>query len=136
MRSQPEPPDTAGFLVFMRLFLIGTVALATGACATVASERIADTLTGYGIERTRAECVGDRLGRELSLGQLQELGRVARAYRENDPNPDRLTLNDLIRVSSQVRDPKVPLEVARAAGKCGLVPSPYTSMLGAFTGAT
>ena len=120
----------------MRLLLVGIVALTTGACATVAAERIADTLTGYGIERAKAECVGDRLGRELSMSQLQELGRVARAYRENDPNPNRLTLNDLIRVSSQVRDPRVPIEVAKAAGNCGLVPSPYTTMLGAFTGAT
>jgi hypothetical protein len=119
----------------MRLFLAGVAALSVAACATAPSERIAETLTGYGIERARAECVGDRLQKNLSIRQLLELGRIARSYRENDPNPDRLTLNDLIRVSSQVRDPKVPLEVAKAAGNCGLVSSPYTSMLGAFTGA-
>lgn len=118
----------------MRSLVAGAAVLSLAACATAPSERIADTLTGYGIERARAECVGDRLQKNLSIGQLLELSRIARAYRENDPNPGRLTLNDLIRVSSQVRDPKVPLEVARAAGSCGLVLSPYTSMLSAFTG--
>jgi hypothetical protein len=66
------------------------------------------------------------------LGQLQELGRAAGAYRQNDPDPSRLTVNDLLRVSSEIKDPAVPLAVARAAGRCGLVPLGFTSMVKAL----
>jgi hypothetical protein len=91
------------------------------ACASP-KERIADSLTGYGIEQGRASCVGEHLQRSLSLSQLAELGRAARAARERDPDPSKLTLDDLLRAASQVRDPKVALEVAKAAGRCNLSP--------------
>ena len=91
------------------------------ACASP-SERIADSLTGYGLEESRAACVGEHLQRSLSLGQLQELGRVARAARARDPDPSRLTLDDLLRAASEVRDPRVAIEVAKAAGRCNLAP--------------
>ena len=117
----------------MRLFLPVAVVAALSACATP-SDRISDALVGYGIDRHRAECVGERLERNLSLGQLQELARLARTYRENDPNPGKLTVNDLLRVAGQVQDPRVPLEVAKASGKCGLVARPFLSMLGAISG--
>nr|WP_314447234.1 hypothetical protein [uncultured Sphingomonas sp.] len=77
----------------------------TSACATP-KERIADSLAGYGLDAARADCVGTELQRNLSLSQLQELGRAARAFRERDPNPSRLTVDDLLRVASQVRDPR------------------------------
>jgi hypothetical protein len=112
------------------ILLVGL--LFTGGCAVTPKARIADTLTRYGLERTQAECVGGDLQRNLSLGQLQELGRAAGAYRKNDPDPSRLTVNDLIRVSSEIKDPAVPLAVARAAGRCGLVPLGFTSMVNAL----
>jgi hypothetical protein len=117
----------------MRLFLPFAAVAALSACATP-SERISDALVGYGIDRPHAECVGNRLQRNLSLGQLQELARLARTYRENDPNPGQLTVNDLLRVAGQVQDPRVPLEVAKASGKCGLVPRPFMSMMSAVSG--
>jgi hypothetical protein len=79
--------------------------------------------------------VGDRLERHLSFGQLQELGRYARAYRENDSNPRALTPADLIRVSSQVQDPRVPIELARAGAACGLLPGAKLGLLQAFVSA-
>lgn len=113
----------------MRYPLVIAAALALPGCVTTPAERIADTLTGYGLDRTRAECVGGHLQRELSVSQLLELGRAASAYRANDPNPDRLGLDDLLRVSSQIRDPKIPLTIARSAGRCGVVPLGFTSMV-------
>lgn len=101
-----------------KLFLI-SVALTVAACASP-RERIADSLTGYGLDEARAQCVGGELQRNLSLGQLQELGRVARAFRERDPNPSVLTASDLLRAAAEVRDPRVAIEVAKAAGRCDI----------------
>ncbi len=60
--------------------------------------------------------------RNLSLGQLQQLGNAAAAYRRDDPNPGQLTAGDLIRVASEIRDPKIALEVGKAAATCGVAP--------------
>lgn len=101
------------------LCVIGAV-VTLAACATP-RERIADALVGYGIPPAQAQCVGGRLEDRLSIGQLRELSRYARAYRDNDPNPGALTIADLIRVTSQVQDARVPIEVGKAAAQCGLV---------------
>jgi hypothetical protein len=92
-------------------------ALLVGACATP-SDRISTELVRAGLDRQRADCVGRSLERDLSLGQLRQLGAAARAYRDNDSTPDRLTGSDLLRVSAQVHDPAVPVAVARAAAMC------------------
>lgn len=102
-------------------FLVIAALLTLSACASP-RERIADSLTGYGLDAARADCVGSELQRSLSLSQLQELGRVARAFRERNSDPSRLTVNDLLRAASEIRDPRVPLEVAKAAGRCNLTP--------------
>ncbi|HVL78305.1 MAG TPA: hypothetical protein VM346_03355 [Sphingomicrobium sp.] len=65
--------------------------------------------------------MGQSLERDLSPAQLLELVRLVRAYRRNDPDPDRLSLQDLLRVASQIRDPQVPIIVARSAASCGLL---------------
>ena len=116
----------------MRRTLVASAALAVTACATP-SDRIADALVQYGIAPAQAQCVGSRLEQRLSIGQLRELARYARAYRTNDPNPGALTVNDLIRVTSQVQDPRVPIEVGRAAAQCGLIRTGPLGMLDAFT---
>lgn len=105
----------------MRKIILISAALTASACASP-RERIADSLVGYGIEERRANCVGEELQRNLSIGQLRELGRVASAARERDPDPSRLTLDDLLRAASEVRDPRVAIEVAKAAGRCNLSP--------------
>ncbi|MHC9418224.1 hypothetical protein ACYZX9_06475 [Sphingomonas citri] len=96
---------------------------ATSACVDP-SARIASSLEGYGFAPDQSTCVGEHLEKNLSLGQLQQLGRAARAAREGDTTPGRLTAGDFIRVAGQVKDPKVPLEVARAAAGCGIVTAP------------
>jgi len=104
----------------MRLLTLALPALALAACATP-SAQISTALEGYGLAPAQSQCVGDYLQRNLSLGQLQELGRLARVYRERNPNPNPLTADDLIRVASQVRDPRVPLEVGKAAASCNVL---------------
>lgn len=90
------------------------------------SEKITASLTRYGLDQSQAQCVGDRLEANLSTGQLQELGRVMRAAREGDTTPGRLTAGDLIRISDQVSDLRVPIEVAKATAGCGLLTSAST----------
>ena len=87
------------------------------------STSIATELGRYGLDATQARCVGERLETNLSIGQLQELARAAGAVNRGDTTPGRLTASDLIRVSSQVRDPKIPIEVLRAANGCGVAAS-------------
>jgi hypothetical protein len=105
----------------VRKIILIAATFIVAACASP-KDRIADSLTGYGIEEARATCVGGQLQRTLSLTQLSELGRVARAARARDPDPSRLTLDDLLRAASEIRDPQVALEVAKAAGRCNLAP--------------
>ncbi|WP_335309525.1 hypothetical protein [Sphingomonas phyllosphaerae] len=100
----------------------GLLALALSGCVNP-SARIASSLEGYGFAPDHSQCVGDRLEKNLSIGQLQQLGRAARATREGDTTPGRLTIGDFIRVAGQVKDPKVPLEVTKAAAGCGIVTS-------------
>jgi len=85
------------------------------------SAKIATSLEGYGFQPAQSQCVGDRLEANLSIGQLQQLGRAARASREGDTTPGRLTVGDFIRVAGQVKDPKVPIEVGKAAAACGIL---------------
>lgn len=88
------------------------------------SARIASSLEGYGFQPDQSQCVGDRLEANLSLGQLQQLGRAAGAARKGDTTPGRLTVSDFVRVAGEVKDPKVPLEVAKAAAGCGIITNP------------
>ena len=99
----------------MVALLVG--ALAAAGCADT-SDRIASELVKAGLDEQRAQCVGQSLERDLSLGQLRQLAAAARAYRSNDSTPGRLTASDLLRASAEVRDPAVTVAVATAAGRC------------------
>lgn len=101
---------------------MGFLTLALAGCVDP-SAQIAGSLEGYGFAPDQSQCVGDRLEKSLSIGQLQQLERAARATREGDTTPGRLTVGDFIRVAGQVKDPKVPLEVTKAAAGCGIVAS-------------
>jgi hypothetical protein len=121
MKAVRDQPDTLVRRDGVRKFILIVATFTVAACARP-SERIAESLTGYGIAQGPAGCVGEHLERNLSLSQLGELARVARAARARDPDPSRLTLDDLLRAASEVRDPKVAIEVAKAAGRCNLSP--------------
>lgn len=102
------------------LFTIGISCTAISACVNP-SEKIAAGLTRYGLDQAQAQCMGDRLEVNLSIDQLQQLGRAARAVNEDDLTPGRLTPSDFIRVSAQLKDARVPLEVTKAAAGCGVL---------------
>ena len=87
------------------------------------SQKIATELTRYGLDATQSQCVGDRLEANLSIGQLQELGRAARTLKTGDTTPGRLTAGDFIRVAANVRDPAITIQVAQAASSCGVIAS-------------
>lgn len=97
------------------------VALALTAC-TAPATRISTGLQRYGLDAQRADCVGTRLQGDLSLGQLQQLGRAAAAYREGDTTPRELTMGDLLRVAREIEDPAIALAVGKAAAGCGVLP--------------
>ena len=101
----------------MRKMIAAGVVLLAAACASP-SQRIATELTKAGLDPARAQCVGRSLERDLSIGQLQQLGNAARAFRANGGTAANMTAADLIAASAQISDPAVPLAVARAAGAC------------------
>ncbi len=101
------------------LTLLGTLAL--GACATPAT-RISTGLQRYGLDAQRADCVGTQLQGNLSIGQLQQLGRAAAAYRTGDTTPGVLTVGDLLRVAGELKDPAIALAVGKAAAGCNVLP--------------
>ena len=103
----------------MRAIVLMCALVGIAGCATPAS-RIATELERYGLDAQRAECVGQRLERDLTTRQLRELAASARAFAQHDSTPDRLTASDLLRVAGSVRDPAVPITVFRAATGCGV----------------
>jgi hypothetical protein len=115
------------FRTTFRLMTVSACALSLAACVDP-SAKIATSLEGYGFQRAQSQCVGDRLEANLSIGQLQQLGRAAKAARQGDTTPGRLTIGDFVRVSGQVKDPKVPLEVGKAAAACGLLAGPASPL--------
>ena len=88
-------------------------------CRSVHAYR--DRLQRYGLDAAQAQCVGQRLEANLSIGQLQQLARAGGALQQGDTTPGRLTSGDLLRAASQINDPKVAVEVARAANGCGVL---------------
>lgn len=100
--------------------LATAAAVGLAGCATP-SNQISTALTRYGLDAQRADCVGSDLSSHLSISQLQQLGRAARAYRSNDSDPAHLTGSDLMRVATELKDPAVPLAVAGAGLSCGVV---------------
>lgn len=96
-------------------------ALLLTACAAPAT-RISTGLQRYGLDAGRSDCVGSRLQRDLSLGQLQQLGRAAAAYRKDGSTPGVLTVGDLLRVAGEIKDPAIALSVGKAAAGCGVLP--------------
>ncbi len=101
----------------MRKYVIVFGGLVAAACAST-SDRIATELMKAGLSRAPAECIGHSLERDLSISQLTQLARAARAYRSNDTTPGRVTVSDLLRMSGPINDPAVPYAIAKAAGSC------------------
>lgn len=105
----------------MRAFLTTLLSAASLTACAAPATRISTGLQRYGLDPQRADCVGQRLQRDLSLGQLQQLGNAAKAYRAGDTDPGVLTVGDLIRVAGEIKDPEIALAVGKAAAGCGVL---------------
>ena len=73
-------------------------------------------LTRYGLNSREAQCLGGRLVETLSVWQLRQLANVTKLIKDTA----RLTPQELVWVSSHVKDQQVPLQVRQAAEACGL----------------
>lgn len=100
------------------LSCMSLVAVGLLGCASP-NGRIATSLQRYGIERAQATCMGTRLQSALSLRQLRQLGHAAGELNGASGRP--LGPDDLFRAAARIDDLKVPVEVAKAAGGCGLL---------------
>lgn len=101
--------------------VLACAALVAGAACTSSSSMIANELREYGFDAQQSQCMGDRLEANLSMSQLQQLGRAARAADSADTTPGRVTSEDFLRAASTIDDVKVPIEVAKAASGCGVL---------------
>ncbi|MBJ6123726.1 hypothetical protein [Sphingomonas mollis] len=106
----------------MKVFVIAAFCAVTLTGCAAPATRISTGLQRYGLDDPRADCVGTRLQSDLSLGQLQQLGRAAAAYRKDDTTPGVLTVSDLLRVAGELKDPGIALAVGKAAAGCGVLP--------------
>jgi hypothetical protein len=106
----------------MRLLAMALIGATTLTACAAPATRISTGLQRYGLDEPRSDCVGGRLQNDLSLGQLQQLGRAAAAYRQDDSDPTKLTVSDLVRVAGEMKDPAIALAVGKAAAGCGVLP--------------
>ena len=106
----------------LRTFAVILLCASTLAACAAPATRISTGLQRYGLDAQRADCVGTRLQGDLSLGQLQQLGRAAAAYRTGDTTPGVLTVGDLLRVAAELKDPAIAIAVGKAAAGCGVAP--------------
>lgn len=73
-------------------------------------------LARYGLSSGEQQCLGGRLADSLSVWQLRQFANVSKLIKD----PARLTPQELVWVSSHVKDQQVPLQVRQGAEACGL----------------
>lgn len=87
-------------------------------------------LARYGLSQDQARCVNESLSKRLAKGQLGILTRTTRLVKRGYTDPERLTAQDLLYVSTFVKDRKVPAELSRAAASCNLLSNPEIASAG------
>jgi hypothetical protein len=85
---------------------------------------IGEELSRYGLTSEQAQCVNQSLSTRLKKGQLGVLARTTRLVKRGYTDPERLTAQDLLYVSTFVKDRAVPAEMSRAAANCNLLTNP------------
>ena len=73
-------------------------------------------LARYGLSSAEQQCLGGKLVASLSVWQLRQFANVSKLIKD----PARLTPQELIWVSTHVKDQQVPLQVRQGAEACGL----------------
>jgi hypothetical protein len=106
------------YAIMRSLTTLGSAAL-LASCASPEA-RIADALQQRGLDAPRAQCIGARLQRDLSVTQLRQLAAAARTYDAGPGSSGNITAQDLGHIAAQVPDPAVPLALFSAARGCGI----------------
>lgn len=107
-----------GEIVSVRLSPLLAPVIFVSGCARSA-DRIAASLQRCGLDDAQPVCIGTHLEKNMTLGQLRQLGHAGRQLaraQNGDIGPD-----DLMRAAGKVDDIKVRVEVAKAAGSCSLL---------------
>lgn len=86
------------------------------ACATP-SQRIATNLTSLGVPPRQSQCMGQRLGQRLSIGQLRRLDELSRVTGEK---LSRMSIRQIAAKLTDEKDPGLVLEIVRAGVGCAL----------------
>ncbi len=88
--------------------------LLLGACATPA-QRITRNLADMGVPPRQAQCMGDRLGQRLSLGQLLRLQELTSIRMEK---LQRMSIRQIADKLTDEKDPGLVAEFLRAGLGC------------------
>lgn len=100
----------------MRQFLPALIALPLllSACATP-SQRITRNLSELGVPPRQAQCMGNRLGERLSLGQLRRLQEITSIRAER---LQRMSIRQIADKLTDEKDPGLVAEFLRAGVGC------------------
>ncbi len=86
------------------------------ACASP-SQRIATKLSDLGVPPRQSQCMGERLGTRLSVGQLRRLDELSRINRER---LERMSIRQIANKLTDEKDPGLVLEFVRAGLGCAI----------------
>lgn len=89
--------------------------LALAGCATTKQAQVRSALLEAGLSEPMANCMAEPLGKELSVGQLKSLQRVAKLA---DTSPARLTQKQVMDLLKRDLDPETVGVVVRAGIGC------------------
>jgi hypothetical protein len=121
--------------------LLSTCALAGCAGYAIDYTKSRENLLGpelarYGLSQDQARCVNESLSKRLAKGQLGVLTRTTRLVKRGYTDPERLTVQDLLYVSTFVKDRKVAAELSRASASCNLLSNPAIASTGTVSAAS
>lgn len=86
-------------------------------CATPA-QRITRNLAELGVPQRQAQCMGDRLGQRLSIGQLLRLQELTSIRMERLERLERMSLRQIADKLTDEKDPGLVAEFLRAGLGC------------------
>lgn len=102
--------------MMLRLFFVVPVLLALAACATP-SQRITRNLADLGVPQRQAQCMGNRLGERLSIGQLRRLQELSGIRAER---LQRMSIRQIADRLTDEQDPGLIAEFIRAGVGCAI----------------
>lgn len=101
-------------MIVRALLPLALLSLAAG-CATSKEGQVRSALLKAGLPEPMAVCMAEPLGRDLSIGQLQSLQRVAKLA---DTSPTRMTQRQIMDLLKRDLDPQTVGVVVRAGLGC------------------